>query len=168
MADKNKIQLLAGLIMVIISFLCVVAVFFFLGQDQRYKQEEIAAMEAQVSNLINEKAESQMTQDDHQRAKGQTIDVIDFVARKQNLYSEEELNRREGILWIDRQTGHFIITLGIVHGLEQGEYLDVMENNNVIARLRVDSPLDVISYTSPVAQAMNDFQGNYYRVAIKN
>src|SRR3989338_494030 len=99
MADKNRLKLIVGLSLILVSFVCVAAILYFMGKTNKENAEKLASLEVQLANLIVEKAEGQMRSADFRRARGEPVSLEDFLSRAEDIYGKEELNRKEGILW---------------------------------------------------------------------
>jgi hypothetical protein len=78
-------------------------------------------------------------------------------------YSEEERNRREGLLWNDKKTGQFVATLGAVQGLTPGARLQVYDGDKLLGDVEVDSTEDVVAYVHPLGNFLLGAK-QYFRV----
>ena len=152
--------------MVIIAFVCLVVLFYYLGESNRANQEKIASLQVQLTNLIAEKSAIQMDASQHRRAMGQAILIEDLVKKAEEIYGEDEKKQKEGFLWIDREAASFMITLGALNGLRPGSRLSVYDGDQKIDEVEVVTLLDVISYVKP-KNPLQQYQGNYYRVVIE-
>ena len=168
MADKNKSKLIIGLSLIIVSFVCVAVILYFIGRANRMNVEKLSSLEVQLANLIAEKAEGQMSQSDFNRVKRTPINEAEFLSRAESIYGKGELDRKEGILWIDRKSSLYMITLGAVNGLKAGSNLSIYEGDTKIGDVAVHTPFDIISYVQPVGKSLVDLNKNYYRVVVKN
>ena len=157
-----------GLTLIIGAFVCVLVVFYFLVNAHRQRLAEIETLEEKFLALDTEKNAMQRKVADLQDEVGRSIDMNKLLDTAGDRYSAEEKDRKEGYLWIDRQTSTVIVTLGALHGLSAGKKLAVYDQNKKpIGDVIVDTPLDVISYVHPMAKSIADFRENYYRVAIE-
>jgi len=162
----SKTRIFVGLILIIAAFICVVVIFYFIGQANKQRDEVIAGLQVQLVNLISEKADSSLTASEAQEVKRDPVTVQDLVDKTSILYDEKERSRREGILWIDRRTAKCIITLGAVNGLSVGSKLTVMKETEKVDVVTVDTPFDVISYVTPQSKRVAQFDNDYYRVVV--
>ena len=89
-----------------------------------------------------------------------------LVEVAESVYDEAEKNRREGYVWIDRQTSTYVVTLGALHGLKPGDILPIYDKETLIGHVTIDSVLDVISYVHPQESA-DVFSRDYYRVTLE-
>lgn len=168
MAIQNKTKIIVGLFLIIIAFVCGGAIIYFGGQANKANLKRVASLETQLINLISEKAQEELSSGDAKRVQRNAVKVEDLVAKAEVLYSEEERNRRDGVLWIDRKNGTCIITLGAINGLKPGSRLSVYQDSQQIDKITVDTPFDIISYVKPLQKPLNQFDSNYYRVVIEN
>ncbi len=166
MADKIKIKLIIGFSLVAVAFICVAAILFFLGGVNQENQEKAAALEVRLANSIAEKADANLNEEDAMRVKRTPVKLEDFLARAESIYGKQEMNRKEGVFWVDRKSSSMMVNLGAVNGLRPGSALGVYEGESKIADVTVVSTLDLISYVNPVEKKLDDFKNNYYRVVI--
>ena len=167
MADKNKFKLMVGLALIFISFLCVVVIVYFMGQANKTNTEKIAYLQVQLTNLIAEKAVGQLKAVDASRVKREPVTLENVLGKSENGANPQELDRKEGILWIDRQTSKFTITLGRANGLSEGSPVTIFDGDKKIDDVIVQNTFDIISYVKPQEKKIGDFEKNYYRVEIK-
>ena len=166
MADKNKTLLGFGLSLLIISFLCAAGVLYFMGNTNQKNAQQIASLEVQLMNLISEKGQEKLPSRDAKRVHRKEVDEAEFLAKAETIYGPGELERKEGVLWIDRETMQCIITLGAVNGLQKGSRLNIYHNDVQIGKVNVEVPFDIISYVRLIDQDFDDFNDDYYRVAL--
>lgn len=163
MADQNKLKLILGLSLILVSFLCAVVTFYFIGNSQKKKAEKISSLEVQLTNLIAEKAEGEMRSFDYRRLKRGPINLEDVLSKADIIYGPAELNRKEGVFWVDRKTSTFMVTLGMVNGLITGSSIAIFDGDKKIAEVSVEVPLDIVSYVKPVGKSLDQFDKDYYR-----
>ena len=96
-----------------------------------------------------------------------TISFKSLLEHAESVYDPKEKNRREGLLWLDRSSSRFIITLGAINGLKLQDSLIVVDGNKRIGEVIVDTTFDVISYVHPTEVTASRLKNNYYRVFIK-
>jgi len=168
MTDKNRNILVAGLVLIVIAFICALVAFYFIGQKQKIDQDKIAAFEVELANLIAEKSEAIIKQTDPSWFRRDPISLEDFLAHAEVIYGEKELQRKEGVLWIDRKTSMCMVTLGVVNGLRTGNTLGIYEGDAQIGSVTVETPHDIISYVNLSGKSPNDFPDNYYKVIFKD
>ncbi len=164
MKEKNKTLLGIGLILIVVAFLCALFGLYLLGNASLKKENKIASLQAQLVNLISEKSRNVLSEKDAQRVQRGPINEEDLIEKAEAVYGPQELERKEGILWIDRKARTLLVTLGVVNGLKKGDILGVYENDNRIGEVIVDKPYDIISYVRPNKMSLNDFKKSYYRV----
>ena len=96
-----------------------------------------------------------------------SISVKALVREAEAVYDDKEKSRREGLLWVDRKTGRFMVTLGAMHGLKIGSNLSVYVGSSSIGQVKVDSLFDVISFVSPIKKSLDLSKQNYYKIVIE-
>jgi len=166
MAGFHKKNLLIGLGCLLAAFLCLVGVFYFLLNDQRARQETIQSLE---EHLLAAQTEQDLAEKENMDLKdrvGSSIYLENLLAESAQRYGEDERSRREGILWVDHKAGTLLVTLGALNGVAAGSRLTVLDGDDEIGFVRVETPLDVISYVYPVNQSVDIFEKEYYRVVL--
>ena len=167
MADKNKTILLAGLSLIIFSFLCAAVILYIIGQKNQTNAQKIASLEVQLANSMLEKGQKNLKRSDSVLTGREPINLEDFLAKAQSIYGPQELQRRDGILWIDRKSDQCMINLGIANGLTEGSRLQIYDGDKKLGEVTVEKPLDIISYVKPVDKTLEEFTSNYYRVSLQ-
>ena len=167
MADKNKTVLLAGLTLIIASFLCAVGILYVIGQKNQADAQKIASLQVQLANIMLEKGQKNLKRPDSVLTEREPVNLEDFLAKAESIYGPQELQRRDGILWIDRKTSQCMINLGVANGLTEGSRLQIYDGDKNLGEVAVEKPLDIISYVKPVDKTLEEFTGNYYRVSLQ-
>ncbi|MDP8265249.1 MAG: hypothetical protein P9M12_07235 [Candidatus Aceula lacicola] len=174
---NNKTKILIGLLLIVVAFVCVTAVSYFIDQRNKENTQEADALQAQLANLISEKSQSFLSESDQKKVKRDPIKIEDVLAKAEIIYGGQELDRKDGIMWIDRKSSRCMVTLGVVNGLVPGSYLGVYDEikrsdgvvvNEKIADAVVDKSYDIVSYANPVKKSIDDFSRDYYRVTVRN
>jgi len=163
MADKNKSTLIAGISLIVVSFICVAVLLYFMGKANNANSEKLGSLEVQLANLMIEKAEDQMSEEDYAKVKRPKIDAESFMARAESIYGEDELKRKEGVFWIDRKVSVCMVTLGKVNGVEPGTSLNLYDGDILVGKAVVATTFDIVSYVKPVGKPVKDFDKSYYR-----
>ncbi len=96
-----------------------------------------------------------------------SISFKSLLERAEQVYDPSEKDRREGVLWLDRSTSRYVVTLGAINGLKPQDSLIVVEANKRIGEVIADTTFDVISYVHPTENTASRLRSNYYRVFIK-
>lgn len=86
----------------------------------------------------------------------------DYHAGKIN--EEEERQRDEGFLWVDRNSAKYVVTLGAFNGILSGGYLAVYDDDRMVGRVKVETVRDVIAYVQPLTATRDLLTKDYYRV----
>ena len=167
MADKNKTVLLAGLTLIIASFLCAAGILYVIGQKNQADAQKIASLQVQLANIMLEKGQKNLKRPDSVLTEREPVNLEDFLAKAESIYGPQELQRRDGILWIDRKTSQCMINLGVANGLTEGSRLQIYDGDKNLGEVAVEKPLDIISYVKPVDKTLEEFTGNYYRVSLQ-
>ena len=92
------------------------------------------------------------------------IGIDALMNYSKNLYGSDEKNRREGALWVDRESKKLVVNLGALNGLKSGDRLTVYDGDRNIGRVQISSAFDVVSYVEikePLKEAMDK---DYYSV----
>jgi len=173
---SNKIKVMLGLGLIAVAFICIIAVSFYIDRRNQDSIQEIDVLQVELANLIAQQSEDILSASDKEKVMRDPIRLEDVLARAQIIYGEGELERKNGILWVDRKSSQLIITLGLVNGLVPGTYLGVYEEklqaNGTVINEKVDDVIvektyDIISYVKPTKMALDDFNRDYYRVSMK-
>ena len=165
MADKNKSKLIVGFSFLLGAFLFSAATLYFMGKKNKDNAQKMASLEVQLANMIGEKSRGRLLARDVGKLTREPIALDDVLTRSEKIYGRGELNRKDGILWIDRKSSICLVTLGAVNGLEDGSRLGIFEDDNKIGDCVVDTSLDLVAYVSVVDKPLDGFKNNYYRVA---
>ncbi|MFA5088198.1 MAG: hypothetical protein WC552_04105 [Candidatus Omnitrophota bacterium] len=166
MAKKVKKKFLTGLILILVSFLGIFIILYLLGSENNRSFDQIEQLKDQVSSLETNKlnVENELTV---VKSKSNTIELDVLLTQAEKKYGPDEKNRREGLLWLDPQTSVYVVTLGAINGIQPGSLLMVYDGEKKVGQVKVDTPLDVISYVSPVDQSLQRLDNNYFRVVIE-
>lgn len=163
-AIDHRKSIFIGLVMIITAFGCVVGIFYFVASEHQTTLEETKVLQEKLLDLDAKQDAAREKIFELEQLAGRSIEVDKLLREADKLYGQEEKARREGHLWIDRQAGVFIITLGGINGLQVGQRLAVYNQDTKVGEVQVEKPLDVISYVTPVDQRMHEFSQDYYRV----
>jgi len=167
MKKFSKHTLLAGIICMAAAFICVVAVFYFSLDSQQNQEREIQSLQEELLAVRTEKELTQQEAEGLKEQVGQTIYLEKLLEKSDNYYGDEEKGRREGFLWIDRKNDTLLVTLGALNGLSAGARLTVFDGDQQVGYVRVETPLDVISYVIPANPAKDIFDKDHYRVVFE-
>lgn len=164
--DPKKTYLFVGLICIVGAFVGVCAIFYMMTNEGLQKEEKIKNLNDQ---LVTVNAEKDIMEGELESLKAQadSIKIETIVAQSQKMYGQDESSRKEGLLWVDRKSKMYIVTLGALNGLEPGSTLSVFDGENRVGEVTVDLPLDVISYVQPTKRSSEKMTKNSYRVLIE-
>lgn len=166
-SEDHKKSIFIGLVLIIMAFGCVVGIFYFLVSAQQTAVQETETLRAQLADMDAKQDSAEQKISELEGMAGRSIELDKLLGKADKLYGPEEKSRREGHLWIDRKADVFIVTLGAINGIEPGRQLTVYDGEKKVGMVRVEKPLDVISYVTPVEQKPNEFSGDYYRVVFE-
>jgi len=162
-----KKTLIIGIACNAAAFVCIVAVFYFLLNSQQARDQEIQDLREKLLAVGTEKDLAAQKADDLEEKVGQSIYLEKLLQESNEVYGDEEKNRREGFLWIDRKNDTLLVTLGALNGLTAGMRLTVFDGDQQVGFVKVETPLDVISYVYPSDPQKDIFEKNYYRVVFE-
>ena len=163
--DKNV--LFIGVIFIILAFICFAGVVYCMLNEQKDQAEEITVLKQSMLavNAERDVAESQVAR--LEKKVGQSVSLEKLLDESEKYHDPSEAQRTEGYLWIDRKNNTLLATLGLLNGALKGVRLGVYDGNRQVGYVRVEFPLDVISYVYPVSQTVDDFKKDYYRVVLE-
>lgn len=92
------------------------------------------------------------------------IDLKTLVNQAKTVYNEKEPDRKDGFLWVDRKASKYIVTLGALNGVNQGNQLTVYDEGEVLTDVTVDLAFDVISYVNLPVGVDVKLSKDYYPV----
>ena len=173
---NTKIKMIIGMVLIGLAFVFMIGVAYSIDQRNQDSLQEISALQVELANNVAEKAQDYLSKNDLEKISREPIRLADVLAKAEIIYGERELNRKDGVLWIDRKSSSCMITLGAVNGLAPGMYLSVYKEkrqaDGTIINERIDDVVvrksyDIISYVKPAKKALSEFDGDYYRVTVK-
>ena len=184
---NKKKNVFIGIFFVVISSVCTFFAFYFMNtkstvaysrpinfqNTQSESSKDSKKFLSAIKNNIDEKNEIKLNSDKeisqevtYVKKKEKAINLTALVHASKDVYGEEEKNRREGFLWVDRKSSRCIITLGAYHGLMPGRQLEIYAENKQVGKVEVEVSFDVISYVHPVNKGVSFFDADYYRVVM--
>ena len=170
---SNKLKVVLGLGLIAVAFIFMIVVSFSIDRRNQSSIQEIDVLQVELANLVAQRSADVFSDADNAKVKRDPIRLEDVLARAKIIYGEKELSRKNGILWVDRKSSQFMITLGMVNGLVPGTYLGVYQEklqvdgtviNEKIDDVIVEKTYDIISYAKPAKKSLDDFDRDYYRV----
>jgi len=174
MTKRNLKTIFIGLCFICLAIMSGLAAFYYLEVKPELEQREMAKAKRLVAQetKIQKRAEVIRMQEKEQTPEApikmeKSASVESFVREAETLYSEEEMNKKEGYLWVDRKSSKYVVTLGAINGLNTDSQLAVYQGKDKIGSVIVDLPLDVISYVRPANPSQKFSENNYYRVVIE-
>jgi len=166
-APQEKMPSRIGLILISISFVCTLVIFSLMLAEQRRQEKDYIALKEKAEAIDLERKTAAEVAAALQDRMGRSLSLDKLLTDPDEFYGDGEVNRREGILWVDREGGVLYVTLGVVQGLTPGKTLRVYDGNTYYVDVRVDTPMDVISYVRPIGKRVDEFAKDYYRVVIE-
>ena len=164
---NNKTILFLGLLFMVLAFGCVIGVFYQIYDDHERKTQEVKEMKEELVAVDAKKIVAERQVQELAVKVGQGIQFDRLLAAAEQKYGEEERQRREGDLWVDRDSGDWVITLGAINDIKEGDRLRVYDaGKKQIGVVVADSVLDVVSYVHTV-EDRGQYKENTYRVAVE-
>jgi len=126
---SNKRIILAGLLFIFGSFVCIAGIFYVLVNAQRQRLSEIEGLRERVTVLNQERTILEEKTAELQDQAGRSLEVSRIVDQAKKIYGKKEQNKKEGYLWIDRDTNSFLVTLGALNGIAAGDRIRVYDED---------------------------------------
>lgn len=162
----NKKELFFGIVFLIAAFACVFIIFYLVVRTNRRQFEENTALEDRLEVLNIERVAVEEQARELKAKIGTTVSLERLLDEAKKTQGSQEASRREGVLWIDRSSQVLYVTLGALQGLTAGDQLKIFEGDREVGVVRVETPMDVISYVRPINKTVEDFDRDYYRAVI--
>lgn len=166
-APSSKKIFWVGVVLIVISFICTLAIISLMVAEQRQQEKDYLALKEKAEVINLERATATETVETLEDRMGRSLSLEKLLAESRQFYGDNEATRREGLLWVDRAGGVLYVTLGAVHGVTSGMTLRVYDDKTFYVDVRVDTPMDVISYVRPIGKRIDEFAKDYYRVVIE-
>ena len=169
MTDKNKIALILGIICVIVSFGCLLTSLYLSNQNPQPPGVSSPAEQLSQPPSARQKTDSHDPTQSTEIAKVQKKEASheDYLTRARRIYGEEELNRKEGVLWVDPKDSSFVVTLGKVNGAFPGSHLNVYDGSTLITEAVIQSASDITAHVKFTDKTPDEFKKSYYKVVLK-
>ncbi len=155
-----------GMAFLIVSFGCIFVAFALARVSSFSLPSEAPAVETPGATGPENSLEKRKGMGLRSDATG-PVDREAFIARAKSLYGEDELTRKEGLLWIEPEEAQCIITLGQINGAFSGARLDIFEGNNLFTEAVVKKASDLTAYVEMVDKSPVELKGNYYKAVLK-
>src|SRR3989338_2440809 len=135
--DAKKTYLFIGLACIVGAFVGVCAIFYLMTHESLQKEEKIKALKDQ---LVSVNGDKEIVEEELENIKTQvdSIKIETIVAQSQKIFGQDESSRKEGLLWEDKKSKMYIVTLGALNGLDQGCSLAVYDGKTGIGEVTVD------------------------------
>jgi len=163
----NKKKLLQGIFLIFLAFICMGVVVFFGLSDQLSQTDEIEYLADQIEIISEESEVAKRKAVEFEETYSQSISLDKILEEAQKQYDEGERDRKEGFLWIDRETQTLVVTLGALNGVSAGTVLTIYDGDEKVGVVRVETPLDVISYVQPINKTLKQLDNDNYRVVVE-
>ena len=165
-ADPQKKQLLTGLVLILAAFLGICFIFYVLNSDNSSKTQAIQELNDDLTQLEAEKkiVEGEL---ENLKIQGDSIKLNKLVVESERIYGNNERTRKEGLLWMDKESQTFVVTLGALNGLTQGSRLTIYDADKKVGSVVVELPMDVISYVKPADKSDSELTKSYYRAVFE-
>ena len=139
---NTKIKMIIGMALIGFAFVFMIGVAYFIDQRNQESLQEISALQVELANNVAEKAQDYLSKNDLEKINREPIRLADVLAKAEIIYGQQELNRKDGVLWIDRKSSSLMITLGAVNGLVPGTYLSVYKERRQSNGTIINEPID--------------------------
>lgn len=165
MDDKKKIYI--GMSLIVSAFVGIIVIIYVLVNVQTQKSDKIEDLQEQVTVLDTQAGLAARKAEQLESELGESIYLEKLVEEAKDAYGYEEKDRREGRLWVDRNSKTMIATLGAINGVLPGTRLAVYNDNERIGYVTVGTPMDVISYIEPTELLFDQYERDYFRVVLE-
>ena len=165
MDDKKKIYI--GMSLIASAFVGIIVILYVLINVQTQKSDKIELLQEQVTVLDTQSDLAKQKAEELESELGESIYLEKLVKEANQAYGYEEKNRREGRLWVDRDSKTMIATLGVINGVLPGARLAVYDDDKRIGYVTVGTPMDVISYIKPTELLFDQQDRDYFRVVLE-
>ncbi|MFP4472974.1 MAG: hypothetical protein ACLFPX_03765 [Candidatus Omnitrophota bacterium] len=167
MSEKtSKKQLLIGIALIGVSFFILAVIAYLLHAGYRRTMTEARRLQEEMVAVEAETVVARRTARELEKRVGREVVINSETAGQDVENLAEERERREGDLWIDRETGIWTVTLGLVNGVEEGHRLAVYQDDKRVGMVAVLDVFDVISHVRPVGLVEN-FDQDFYQVVLE-
>jgi len=163
-AYQDKKKIIIGLVLIVISFIGAAVIVFGMSQLQQSKNSRISSLQEKIDILNDQRDEMETEVSDLRTALDGSPRLENVIEAAKEVYGDDESQRREGILWIDRQQNSFVATLGMLNGVEEGAVLKVYDKDRPFGSVVVSQAFDVISFVDSPQKMITDYSKDYYRV----
>ena len=166
MDDKKKIYI--GMSLIASAFVRIIVILYVLVNIQTQKSNKIENLQEQVTMLDTQSDLAKRKAEELESELGESIYLEKLLKEAKQAYSYDERKRREGRLWVDRDSKTMIATLGVINGVFPGTRLTVYDDDNKrIGYVTVGTPMDVISYIKPTELLFDQYERDYFRVVLE-
>lgn len=164
---NNQKTLLIGLLFIVTSFGCITAVFYRIINEHQVKSAEVEEIKEEVLALDAQKIVAEREAQELAKRVGQEIEFNRLLEVAEQQYGEAEKERVDGDLWIDREGGSWMITLGALNNIIEGSRLRVLDDEGEqIGVVMAEDVLDVVAYVYPL-EDRGQYTEDAYRVIVE-
>jgi len=164
---SNRIILLLGLLFILLAFGCIGAVFYQVMDEQKERALEVREIKEKMVAVDAQKTVAEREARELAGRVGRGIEFDRLLSAAQRKYGEAEQERHSGDLWIDREGGQWLVTLGALNGIHRGSRLRVFDKDKAqIGVVVAETILDVVSYVYPL-EDQGQFPEDIYEVAVE-
>jgi len=160
----NKQELILGAGCVIAAVVVIFVLVYFMARENIRTNSEYSRLQEEMLAMNTERLALAVQTNQLEEQIGQSVSLEKLLQEADSAYGPEEKNRREGYLWIDREAGTLFVTLGALHGLVPGDKLTIVDGDQAIGEVRVETPMDVVSYVRFTIKKTEDFPKDSYKV----
>lgn len=161
---RGRKQIVVGLILISAAFLGSVFLLYLTVNAQSAKEVQLRDMKQDLVLARTEKDIASTKAQQLEAEVGRVIDLDKVVSASKEIHGADEVNRKQGSLWINRKTQACMVTLGALNGVTKGSRLNVYDGEEKVGKVNIISALDVVSYAEPVDKELAEFKKDYYAV----
>jgi hypothetical protein len=177
MAGRNPKKIITGVIFILLAFIAGIFGFFYLevkpklASRQTTSQNNLSVQEQKIEERAAQIKREQISSSDQTvpiealKTDGLTLDKL--VDAASQVYDDKEFQRREGYLWVDRESSQYVATLGAMNGVLPGKTLNVYDGDEKIGSVSVATSFDVISHVEVPSALASKLAKNYYRIVLE-
>ena len=165
MVKKSFKKLIFGFVLIVAAGFIFLIGFYQLqvkpelASRSKINSEKLNATKQKIDQRAAELKQAQM-QDEG------SVNLSALIKEAEAVYGPQEKVRKEGVLWVDRESANFVVTLGALNGILPGSKLNVYQGTEKVGQVIVDTSYDVISYVHPES-SLDLSAEDYYRVAVE-
>lgn len=142
-------------------------VFYYGINEHQLKTKEVEEIKEEIVAIDAQKVIAERQVRELSKRVGKEIGLERLIEAAKEEYGETENERVEGDLWVDRQGGSWMVTLGALNNIYEGSRLRVFDDGKKqIGVVVVEYVLDVLAYVQPL-EDRGQYVDDIYSVVIE-